>query len=783
MADIAQIGFAADTAALSDAKSKMEQLSPAAGRAERAADRLNKMLDAGSRAAASASRAALLKANADLSAARASATATQEEIKAAQAAQRKAKAAYDMARATQAQAQASKLAAAAAGEETAAVNAATNAAKRRASVPLISASTGGNRAGPWGMPSSNDNRPGSGGKTAVDGMLAAQASPSNIAAQFQDIGVTAAMGMNPLLIALQQGTQLSMAFAGGVKGVGAAIAMMLSPVALLTIGLTAVAAALLQAVNWTKVAQVALNGLATAIEVLGPYLIAAAAGLALLYAPAIIAGLTIVSELVLGLTARLIGLAAGFLLANPAIAFLAGLVAVVAALNIFRDEVTRIFGVDIVAAAKDGINWIVGAFKGGYEGIKAAWSMLPAAIGDIFIQVYNVVLDRLQKLINASIEGINSLVDKLPEWMKPEGGLITWRADFSKWQAEGTGAAADVAAIFRSEMDKAIGADYVGNLADAVTGALSNAADKIRSLASGLGVTDDKKKKKSGGGKTDAEKFDDIASGAERNIAALEAERAAIGMNELAALKLTKQTELLNQAKAQGLVLSDSERNYLIAAADAMADLEYSTQKAREALAFAKDTTKGFFSDLFSGLQQGKSVWDSFADAAMNALQKIADKLLNEVLDAIFEVISAAGGSGGGGLFGSLIKGIGSLLGFAKGGTFKNGISARSNTIVDSPTIFAFAKGTGLMGEAGPEAIMPLKRGPDGSLGVQMHSEGGGAGGMTVSPVFAPTYTVEAGATQEAVAELYKLREQDQKQFPAMVGNAVAEIRTRNGNI
>ncbi|MDE9447754.1 phage tail tape measure protein, partial [Xenorhabdus bovienii] len=38
---------------------------------------------------------------------------------------------------------------------------------------------------------------------------------------------------------------------------------------------------------------------------------------------------------------------------------------------------------------------------------------------------------------------------------------------------------------------------------------------------------------------------------------------------------------------------------------------------------------------------------------------------------------------------------------------------------VNSPTLFAFAKGAGLMGEAGPEAIMPLTRGADGSLGVR----------------------------------------------------------------
>jgi len=49
---------------------------------------------------------------------------------------------------------------------------------------------------------------------------------------------------------------------------------------------------------------------------------------------------------------------------------------------------------------------------------------------------------------------------------------------------------------------------------------------------------------------------------------------------------------------------------------------------------------------------------------------------------------------------------------FAKGGAF-------SNSIVSSPTLFKFADGTGLMGEAGPEAIMPLTRDGQGRLGVR----------------------------------------------------------------
>ena len=55
---------------------------------------------------------------------------------------------------------------------------------------------------------------------------------------------------------------------------------------------------------------------------------------------------------------------------------------------------------------------------------------------------------------------------------------------------------------------------------------------------------------------------------------------------------------------------------------------------------------------------------------------------------------------------------------FAMGGTF-------ANSIVSSPTLFKFASGTGLMGEAGPEAIMPLKRDKQGNLGVRSGNNGG----------------------------------------------------------
>ncbi|WP_411035095.1 phage tail tape measure protein [Shinella sp. BYT-45] len=79
-------------------------------------------------------------------------------------------------------------------------------------------------------------------------------------------------------------------------------------------------------------------------------------------------------------------------------------------------------------------------------------------------------------------------------------------------------------------------------------------------------------------------------------------------------------------------------------------------------------------------------------------------------------------------LEGLLSAGVSELLGgvtpFAKGG------------VVSAPTYFGSGGGLGLMGEAGAEAILPLKRGPDGALGVA--AEGGGAGARIVFNVTTP---------------------------------------------
>ncbi|HCL78941.1 MAG TPA: phage tail tape measure protein [Synergistaceae bacterium] len=96
--------------------------------------------------------------------------------------------------------------------------------------------------------------------------------------------------------------------------------------------------------------------------------------------------------------------------------------------------------------------------------------------------------------------------------------------------------------------------------------------------------------------------------------------------------------------------------------------------------------------------------------------EDLGDSLRRLAQDIAYAVIKA-----------TLLKSIFGLFGFADGGVLSGGniVPFARGGIVDRPTIFPMAHGMGLMGEAGPEAIMPLKRTPSGDLGVQADGGGG----------------------------------------------------------
>ena len=99
---------------------------------------------------------------------------------------------------------------------------------------------------------------------------------------------------------------------------------------------------------------------------------------------------------------------------------------------------------------------------------------------------------------------------------------------------------------------------------------------------------------------------------------------------------------------------------------------------------------------------------------------------------------------------------------YAKGGVF-------TNSVVNEPTLFKFAKGTGMMGEAGPEAIMPLKRDSSGNLGVR------GGGGSNVD-VVVNNYSSEKATTTDTVDS------KGNRKIEVIVGDMVADQLSRTGS-
>ncbi|MFV0800552.1 phage tail tape-measure protein [Brucella anthropi] len=509
---------------------------------------------------------------------------------------------------------------------------------------------------------------------------------ANIAAQFQDIAVSAQMGMGAFQIGLQQGTQLAAVISmmeNPLRGLGAAFMSVISPVSILTIGITALAAAGLQMVDWSKRASQALIFLADNLEAIAPYAATAAAALALIYAPSVIAGMVSLIAWMGRVSVAAIGMGASFALANPATALVAGFAAAVIAANIFRDELKDIFGRDIVADIKNAVNWIVGAFVGGFNAAKVIWNEFPDVMNEIGALAMHNLMEQirwgLRQMVVEVNMGLKSIGDRfnitLPDLGNPNKLFPPQKGP------KVSGRASDAVGKVTSAFSDAQNTDYVGNMYSAIESGASAAADKLRVLAKGLTDADEKTKKGKKGrhGKTDAEYYQDIIDGADRRVASLLVEQQALGMTEDAANALRYEQEMLNQAQQHGIELTPKQADYIKMLAGTMAGLESAIQKTQDAINFTKDTTKGFFSDMANGLANGRGWWGSLADAAVNAITKIADALIDSGIDSLF------GGSGFGSLLGGLFGGKSadpwSGLRLASGGFVSGPGSATSDSI------------------------------------------------------------------------------------------------------
>ncbi|MEZ3358261.1 phage tail tape measure protein [Escherichia coli] len=123
---------------------------------------------------------------------------------------------------------------------------------------------------------------------------------------------------------------------------------------------------------------------------------------------------------------------------------------------------------------------------------------------------------------------------------------------------------------------------------------------------------------------------------------------------------------------------------------------------------------------------------DSWKDWGVSVLKIIQNVLVNMAVangvSSIGSLFSFGASSAAAASSGTAIQNAGANFTFnAKGNVYDSpSLSAYSNGVFQTPQLFAFAKGAGVFAEAGPEAIMPLTRAADGSLGVRAVGTGGG---------------------------------------------------------
>jgi len=143
-----------------------------------------------------------------------------------------------------------------------------------------------------------------------------------------------------------------------------------------------------------------------------------------------------------------------------------------------------------------------------------------------------------------------------------------------------------------------------------------------------------------------------------------------------------------------------------------------------------------------------------------DALKSVANSIVNATYSAAIKPVqNQLGGLLAGGIEGL----VNAAVPFAKGGAFTQGkvIPFATGGVIDQATYFPLRGATGLMGEAGPEAILPLSRGSDGRLGVK--SDGGGRPVQIVMNITTPDVQGFARSQSQIAAEMSRLISRGQR--------------------
>jgi hypothetical protein len=366
-------------------------------------------------------------------------------------------------------------------------------------------------------------------------------------------------------------------------------------------------------------------------------------------------------------------------------------------------------------------NAVLNTFQGAFDAIKVLWGALPGTIGDFAFQAANALIAGVEAMlngvgqrINGFLEGINAGLETLGVERRISliGNLELGRVD-NPFAGSATEAGAEARATFQAAFtSEPIALPDLG-LGQYATEARAE-AEALRATMAGVVVAATAPLESIA-----ALREAVTASGAEAEAGLTSARVAAEGLENAIDATGEAAGRAGGAGRAAGSALreaADTAKTAWQSTAEAVRSAQERSREIAERL--AQDIT----GPIKDALKSGEFTWESFAGAVSQIAQNLASRLIDlafkPIENALINAFSGGGSGGGGGGF------LASLFGFARGGVFAGGQELTAfarGGVVNRPTVFPFSRGIGLMGEAGPEAILPLRRGRDGRLGVEMN--------------------------------------------------------------
>lgn len=583
---------------------------------------------------------------------------------------------------------------------------------------------------------------------------AASFQTSNIAAQFQDIGVTTAMGMSPLQIALQQGTQLSAVFeqmrASGTSvasGLAAAFMQVVSPISLITVGVIAATAAAVQYFTATdddtSKANEALERHGDLIARLKDRYGEAAAGLQAYTKESSLVlqadlqrsreqyGATIASGAQAALNVR--GYADELDPQSPLFGKIAGAISELrAALD--RGEpslkafVDRLAALEINPYVTESQKEFIRTIRDTDEvvtGLSAERAL--GGLGTLFsdagnnareaskaINGFADALSRLDSVGKAQPSVSDQALSSLRDAVSTAEGPLQRQEAIRRYD-EAQRRLIDNADAERSAQALA-GAGSRPNdieILDARTAAREQAEKETERVRKDREREDERKRR-------DAERarqpYENMAGRQRDQLELLRAEAGMLGQSDSARQQVIASLQLEQEIRRLGIPLYGEEAQALRANATEIIQLQQQRSEAVKRAAEVerdwsenREIAKGFLTDLSDGLRDGAGLWKSFADAAVNALNRITDKLLDRAFEGILDALmpkpggsgTVAGGTGfasTAGGFAAMMFGAGGSASIASGLTTASpsSVNARSMSGTVAEQAFSFFKSKGM---------------------------------------------------------------------------------------